>query len=716
MFFEKLCCLALALMFLLSAAAENTNVIRSAAELAARIQQMGPYDRQFKLHAIAVTGSPKSDRGSMIVADASGRVQIGNIHADRCPRIVPGDRIVVTGALRPSHNFGQKTGYANPNCSKITFVSHGPPIEPIDVRPEDIDNYKFRFFTVRIKGMIVDVRTDEIDDRYVRFVLDCSGQTVNGAIKCSFHELMPMIGSTIEITGLISPPRGARLYGGCHINAEGMEAIHVIKPPSADMFRVPDLKPSAELSPKEIATMGKRKVSGWVLAVWNGNMMLLRTADGILVTVNLITSPPAVGDCVETVGKVETNFYHINLMRSIWRKSMIEKTPETRNIREIEIRDLFINRKDGSRSAAYFLHGETVRLTGKVWDCFMDDKGSRHIILESQGNSVSIECNATIGNLETGSILTVTGVCILETEIQNQYSVSLRTPSISVVVSSPRDIKVESFPPWWTPARLTAVICALVLFIAAILVWNASLRTLSERRGRELYRNQIERAKSELRVDERTRLAAELHDHLAQNLTAISYRLAAAKRSQTMEPNALSRHLATATRMLGSCRTELRRCLWDLRSDALDEPDFTAAIGKSTEAVAGDAEMSICWNMARAKISDSTAHAILSITRELVSNAVRHGKARKVRISGEFDSGVLRCSVIDDGCGFVPADANGAAEGHFGLDGIRERLRRHGGEMTVESAPGKGAAVFICMQITGNGHEKPNQKNQNPIG
>jgi signal transduction histidine kinase len=76
-----------------------------------------------------------------------------------------------------------------------------------------------------------------------------------------------------------------------------------------------------------------------------------------------------------------------------------------------------------------------------------------------------------------------------------------------------------------------------------------------------------------------------------------------------------------------------------------------------------------------------------------------------VRISGEFTEGALRLTVTDDGCGFIPSDAQGAADGHFGLDGIRERLRRHGGEMHIESAPG-GTSVFICMQTMENGHEK----------
>ena len=213
-----------------------------------------------------------------------------------------------------------------------------------------------------------------------------------------------------------------------------------------------------------------------------------------------------------------------------------------------------------------------------------------------------------------------------------------------------------------------------------------------------MYRSQIARAKSELRIDERTRLAAELHDHLAQNLTAISYQIASAERSRAVDAEASARHLATADRMLGSCRTELRRCLWDLKSDALDEADVSRAIRKSVEPIAGAASVQIDFRVPRAKLSDSALHATLSIVRELASNAVNHGHAKNIRISGDLAHGTLRFSVEDDGAGFCVADAPGLDEGHFGLDGVRERLRRHNGEMSIESTIGKGTKVSIAMK------------------
>ena len=93
------------------------------------------------------------------------------------------------------------------------------------------------------------------------------------------------------------------------------------------------------------------------------------------------------------------------------------------------------------------------------------------------------------------------------------------------------------------------------------------------------------------------------------------------------------------------------------------------------------------------------AHAILSIVRELAANAVNHGHARHIRVVGKVhEETLLRISVADDGSGFDPAHAADSADGHFGLDGIRERLRRFDGEMNIESSPGNGTTVSFCMR------------------
>ena len=148
---------------------------------------------------------------------------------------------------------------------------------------------------------------------------------------------------------------------------------------------------------------------------------------------------------------------------------------------------------------------------------------------------------------------------------------------------------------------------------------------------------------------------------------------------------------------------ELRNTLWDLRSAALDEPSMDAAIRKTLCQKLAGVDLSVRFNVPRATFSDNTAHAVLKIIRELATNALRHGKATSLKIAGTIDNGNLLFSVRDNGCGFDPDLAPGIAQGHFGLQGIVERLERLNGEMKIESSPGNGAKVTVTLPIPHSG-------------
>ena len=214
-----------------------------------------------------------------------------------------------------------------------------------------------------------------------------------------------------------------------------------------------------------------------------------------------------------------------------------------------------------------------------------------------------------------------------------------------------------------------------------------------------IVRNKLQKRKAamlakfstELKVEERTRLAVELHDSLAQNLTGVSLEIDTAGKLAETDPKAMREHLGQATRTLKSCRDELRNCIWDLRNRALEEASLDDAIRQTLAPHVVGVDVAIRFNVPRERISDNTAHAILRSIRELAINAVRHGKATKIWIAGSIDGDNLLFSVRDNGTGFDPATAPGFAEGHYGLVGITERIEALEGEFNIESSPGSGA-------------------------
>jgi len=302
--------------------------------------------------------------------------------------------------------------------------------------------------------------------------------------------------------------------------------------------------------------------------------------------------------------------------------------------------------------------------------------------------------------LRVGSRLAVTGVCMLEADDWRPNERMPHAHGLRLVPRTSADFAVLAAAPWWTDTRLRWGLAIALVLLVVIITWNVILNRLVVRRSRALFKEQIAHTDAQLRIEERTRLAVEIHDALSQNLSGVALRVTAA---QTMADEgdlpSVREQLAVADRMMDSCRAELRNCLWDLRSDVIGEPDFTAAVRRTVLPVVGETPVAVRFDVRRGRFSDTTAHSVLCIVRELVTNAVRHGKASCVRVAGACENERLLVSVRDDGIGFDPDARPGVADGHFGLEGVRERVRSLGGIFSIESAQGAGCRARIEIPL-----------------
>lgn len=202
-----------------------------------------------------------------------------------------------------------------------------------------------------------------------------------------------------------------------------------------------------------------------------------------------------------------------------------------------------------------------------------------------------------------------------------------------------------------------------------------------------------------MKTEERTRLAVELHDSLAQNLTGVSLEIDTAMKMMDEDSPATRKHLGIAAQSLKSCRDELRNCLWDLRNRALETRTMDEAIRQTLAPHVAGVVVAVRFNVPRERISDNTAHAILRIIRELTLNGIRHGGATKIWIAGSIEGGRMHFSVRDNGRGFDPDSAPGFGEGHYGLLGIQERIDEFEGEFILKSSPGKGTRATVSLNV-----------------
>jgi signal transduction histidine kinase len=205
-------------------------------------------------------------------------------------------------------------------------------------------------------------------------------------------------------------------------------------------------------------------------------------------------------------------------------------------------------------------------------------------------------------------------------------------------------------------------------------------------------------------LEERTRLAREIHDTLAQQLTGIVLELEAADTllNRGSERRAKS-SVEKARELARSALQEARRSVWNLRPAPLSATGLVAAIGHEVEAWEERTGIPARFR-ARAvpehpPLSPTAEVALLRIGQEALSNAARHGKPEHVDVELRAHAQELVLSIHDDGVGFDPS-ASAPREDCFGLDGMAERARSAGGTLTVVSAPGNGTTVTTRLPFT----------------
>ena len=679
-------------------AADATNaVLRTVADVRALSEREFAEERPVALEGQVVAELFGTGR---ILQDATGRFFFEASTANLVPRL--GDVIRMTGDTFLDAPIRQEFIHAY----DITVLGNRPPPEPLPIDAQRISSPENHFRTVRISGFISEAFKDEIDPKWNYVVLRSDDTPVYVAVPNrggSDRPLTELIDADVELTGVVLPHYCAeRFFVGPHLELWSKDCIRVIRPPLADPFDSPYLEDIIHVSPIELTKIRRRRVEGIVLAAWRGNRILVREDGGRLIGVELTESGPLPqsGERIQAVGFPETDLFHLNLTRAIRRTLPGGRTaPEPA---QATAAAAILLDEAGNRRLRPDCHGRALRLRGIVRSLPSAGNADGRMNLECDGFLVPVDLSANpsaADGLVLGCEVEAAGTCIMEADNWRPNLLFPVLGGFTLVIRTPDDIRVLSRPPWWTPGRLLVVIGSLLAALLGILVWNRVLNRIVERRGRELLKSEIGKVSAELRVDERTRLAVDLHDSIAQELTSASLQLATAASARAVDSAAADRHVEAAMRMLKSCQTDLRHCIWDLRTEALDEKDFGEAIRRMLKTVAGNAAVAIRFSVLRQKVNDTTAHAMLNIIRELVSNAVRHGKATGVRIAGELKDGCLRFSVRDNGCGFDPASAPGLSEGHFGLNGIRERVKHLGGAIEITSAPGAGARAVIAIRV-----------------
>ena len=239
-------------------------------------------------------------------------------------------------------------------------------------------------------------------------------------------------------------------------------------------------------------------------------------------------------------------------------------------------------------------------------------------------------------------------------------------------------VEPHYYQTWWFRSLLVGL-----LVFAAYLIYYVRLRQMQAQYAAVL--------------QERNRIAREIHDTLAQGFVAVSVQLEIVRRLLGTSIDAAREQLDETRILVRQSIGEARQSIWELRSHSAENQDFPARLTTMAKQVAGSsgARIQVQVHGTFRPLPSHVEDELFRIAQEAVTNAMRHGAAQCIDLELSFGPKKLYMTIADDGCGFEGSVNAVGPEGHFGLKGMHERAKRIHAHLHVESEKGRGTRISV---------------------
>jgi signal transduction histidine kinase len=305
-----------------------------------------------------------------------------------------------------------------------------------------------------------------------------------------------------------------------------------------------------------------------------------------------------------------------------------------------------------------------------TWTLNLDDgnQSFRAIVRAAQTNTA-------IRSLSKDSLLRLRGICVVDAAYTHNLA-----PFV-LLLPSTEAVEVVAGPPWWSMRYL--IVSGFLVLMVALLAYLLYLR--------------VKHWKLRAILEERERLAHDMHDTVAQSFAGIGFQLQAIRNQIPREAYLLHQQLDLASALARRSHEEARRSIAMLRPETLGPRDLLAVLesyaAKMVEGGAVSVTVSSAGNLSSVplRIKDT----LFRIGQEAIANAVRHADATEIRIAMRSQEGGVQLAVEDNGVGFTPS---GQSNG-FGLLGMTKRAESISGLLRVCSAPGQGTQIAVTAPL-----------------
>lgn len=654
---------------------------------AVRAQRI-PHAVTIRVHGVVTFNGLAGGEWTTYVQDDSGAARIQWKSASLRNGCRVGDWVEITGA--PLLAGGIPTIMAN-GVTRIgdgempepkTFLTDGPQAPGLDGQWFELDGVVHSI--AKDGALLIMTRTGPFEVR--------SGSTD--------LPQMNLPDAQIRVRGILLEASKRTLY------FPSVRYLEIIEAPPADAFNIPLFSISTLQKIGNNSRISRRvKVAGVVTCCRDNFIMVQDESGGIRVEMKPVLNLK-VGDAAEVVGFPSEIESGIVLSEALLRPNDRRHLLTPRNL-----------------SSEDLVHSQNDNMLATVEAVLLEQRAGRNMqTLDVQAGQrvfrASLpEAQGRLPVITPGSRIQLAGVTVVQRGESLSAGAVPLVGSLELLLRNPHDIVVIERPPWWIWKHTVAVFGLVMAVLMGAILWIRTLRQRVEERTREL-RETMGKLEKETRISatlaERDRLAGEIHDSVEQGLSAIVMQMEAAAKLVD-QPEEITRYLLMAKNMAGFSRTEVQHAVWHLQSPLLQNSDLATALRRVAQEISAGDTPHVTVEMAGAafELPSVVEHHLLRIAQEAITNAVKHASPKTISLTLQYQPEAVILTVSDDGSGFVP-DAVSTEGGHFGLQGMRARVRKIEGELTLTSNPGKGTCIQVVVRCgdhvdrdtvtKGNGH------------
>jgi signal transduction histidine kinase len=617
------------------------------------------------------------DAGHLFVQDETGGIFV-EIHGDYGFRMKTGQALAIEGVSAPG-------GFA-PDIvpRRIRLAGEVPLPPPRKVTFEQMAAGQEDCNWVEFGGTVHSVRPEPVTWAGLEIV-GGGGRVIVPIRNADLEQCRKLIDAEVLVRGVCTAQwnqKGQLIQVA--IQAPSMAEIVVTEAAPAEPFAVPLRKSSRLLQYSPQEEHGHRvKVRGRVTAQQAGRSLFIADETQGL----CIQTPQATlvhpGDIVEAVGFPAAGQYVSPVLQdAVFRKlgpgqpvAPIKITAaggldETNHAALVQLEAFVLNRMQRQQEQILQLKFQNIVFDARVGAA----PGQRE----------------PLNSIPDGSRVLVTGICLVPADLH------LLTPGLrafSLLLRSPADVVLLERPSWWTVQHTLWVLGATVAVFCASLAWVALLRSRVKAQT-EIIRH---RAQREAALEERTRIARDLHDDLGSSLTQIALLSARPEAERTAElPGNLRKIAATAGEMAQS----LDEIVWAVNPQHDTLEGLIEYLSQYADDFLEDtpirSRLKVPAELPRRIVPAEIRHELFLAYKEALNNAVKHASASEIQIDMTVEPAQFQIRIADNGKGFEPAAVNASGSG---LKNMRQRLAGIGGQFELSTNVEEGTAIRLTLPL-----------------